>query len=103
MHIMCMQMSTAIIEKQIVFNIWKTVHDNNHENGVYAYVSSFPFVWGDRGAARNFFTVLSDSLVHPPLSLVFFFQSYPLLSLIFDNGGPHLHTHNMHIILQHFK
>ena len=21
----------------------------------------------------------------------------------FDNGGPHLHTYNMHIILQHFK
>ena len=44
---MCMQMSTAIIEKQIFFNIWKTVHDNNHENGVYTYVSSFPFVRGE--------------------------------------------------------
>ena len=32
MHIMCMQMMTAIIEQQIIFNIWKTVHDNNHEN-----------------------------------------------------------------------
>ena len=39
MHIMCMQMRTAIIEKQIVLNIWKTVHDNNHDNGVYTYVS----------------------------------------------------------------
>ena len=39
MHIMCMQMRTAIIEKQIFFNIWKTVHDNNHEHGVYTYVS----------------------------------------------------------------
>ena len=38
MHMMCMQMRTAIIEKQIFFNIWKTVHDNNHENGVYTYV-----------------------------------------------------------------
>ena len=28
-----------------------------------------------RGAARNFFTASSDSLFHPPLSLVFFFQS----------------------------
>ena len=27
------------------------------------------------GAARNFFTASSDSLFHPPLSLVFFFQS----------------------------
>ena len=44
---MCMQMSTAIIEKQIVFNIWKTVNDNNHENCVYTYVSSFPFVRGE--------------------------------------------------------
>ena len=44
---MCMQISTAIIEKQIFFNIWKTVHDNNHENGVYTYVSSFPFVRGE--------------------------------------------------------
>ena len=34
-----MQMRTAIIEKQIFFNIWKTVHDNNLENGVYTYVS----------------------------------------------------------------
>ena len=42
-----MQMSTAIIEKQIFFNIWKTVHDNNHENGVYTYVSYFPFVRGE--------------------------------------------------------
>ena len=24
-------------------------------------------------------------------------------NLFFENGGPHLHTHNMHIILQHFK
>ena len=24
-------------------------------------------------------------------------------NMFFDNGGPHLHTHNMHIILQHFK
>ena len=39
MHIMYMQMRTAIIEKQIFFNIWKTVHDNNHEHGVYTYVS----------------------------------------------------------------
>ena len=39
MHIICMQMRTAIIEKQIFFNIWKTVHDNNHENGVHIYVS----------------------------------------------------------------
>ena len=28
-----------------------------------------------RGAARNFFTASSDSLFHPPLYLVFFFQS----------------------------
>ena len=42
-----MQMSTAIIEKLIFFNIWKTVHDYNHENGVYTYVSSFPFVRGE--------------------------------------------------------
>ena len=27
------------------------------------------------GAARNFFTASSDSIFHPPLSLVFFFQS----------------------------
>ena len=39
MHIMCMQMRTAIIEKQIFFNIWKTVHDYNHEIGVHIYVS----------------------------------------------------------------
>ena len=39
MHIMSMQMRTAIIEKQIFFNIWKTVHDSNHENGVYTSVS----------------------------------------------------------------
>ena len=39
MHIVCRQMRTAIIEKQIFFNIWKTVHYNNHENGVYIYVS----------------------------------------------------------------
>ena len=32
-------MRTAIIEKTIFFNIFKTVHDNNHENGVYTYVS----------------------------------------------------------------
>ena len=39
MHIVCMQMRTAIIEKQFFFNIWKNVHYNNHENGVYIYVS----------------------------------------------------------------
>ena len=26
MHMMCMQMRPAIIEKQLFFNIWKTVH-----------------------------------------------------------------------------
>ena len=36
--------------------------------------SSFSLCQG-RGAARNFFTVSSDSLLHPPLSLVVFFQS----------------------------
>ena len=68
---MCMQMSTAIIEKQIFFNIWKTVHDNNHENGVYTYVSSFPFVRGEVLPA----TCSPPHLFHPPLSLVLFFQS----------------------------
>ena len=63
---MCMQMSTAIIEKQIFFNIWKTVHDNKHENGVYTYVSSLPFVRGE---------VLPASFSPSHLSLVFFFQS----------------------------
>ena len=24
-------------------------------------------------------------------------------NLFFDNGGPDLHTHNMHMVLQHFK
>ena len=24
-------------------------------------------------------------------------------NLFFDNDGPHLHKHNMHMILQHFK
>ncbi len=35
---------------------------------------SFPLCQG-WGAARNFFTASSDSRCHPPLSLVFFFQS----------------------------
>ena len=36
--------------------------------------SSFSLCQG-WGAARNFFTASSDSIFHPPLSLVFFFQS----------------------------
>ena len=41
----------------------------------FSLSSSFPFCQG-RGAARDFFTASSDSLFHPPLPLVFFFQSY---------------------------
>ena len=40
----------------------------------YSLSSSFSLCQG-RGAARNFFTASSDSLFHPPLSLVFIFQS----------------------------
>ena len=29
------------------FNIWKIVHDNDHEHGIYTYVSSVPFVRGE--------------------------------------------------------
>ena len=37
----------------------------------------FPFVRGDRGAARNFFTVSSDIPFHPPLLyIVFFFHLF---------------------------
>ena len=37
--------------------------------------------------------------------MIIIMHSFPDIeeNLFFDNGGPHLHTHNMHIILQHFK
>ena len=37
--------------------------------------------------------------------MIIIMHSFPNIEehLFFDNGGPHLHTHNMHIILQHFK
>ena len=37
--------------------------------------------------------------------LIIIMHSFPDIEdyLFFDNGGPHLHTHNIHIILQHFK
>ena len=40
-----------------------------------AYFSSSFSICQGRCAARNVFTASSDSLFHPPLSLVFFFQS----------------------------
>ena len=37
--------------------------------------------------------------------MIIIVHSFPDIeeNLFFENGGPHLHTHNMHIILQHFK
>ena len=37
--------------------------------------------------------------------MIFIMHSFPNIeeNLFFDNGGPHLHTHNMHIILQHLS
>ena len=37
--------------------------------------------------------------------MIIIMHSFPDIeeNLFLDNGGPHLHTHNMHIILQHFK
>ena len=37
--------------------------------------------------------------------MIIIMHSFPDIeeNLFFDNGGPHLHTHNMHIILQHLK
>ena len=47
-------------------------HNETHHD--ISLSSSFSLCQG-QGAARNFFTASSDSLFHPPLSLVFFFQS----------------------------
>ena len=37
--------------------------------------------------------------------MIIIMHSFPDIeeNLFFDNGGPHLHTHSMHMILQHFK
>ena len=37
--------------------------------------------------------------------MIIIMHSFPDIeeNLFFDNGGPHLHTHNMHMILQHFE
>ena len=37
--------------------------------------------------------------------MIIIMHSFPDIeeNLFFDNGSPHLHTHNMQIILQHFK
>ena len=85
---------------EIFFNIWKTVHDNNHDNCVYTYVSRvkdyiyisspFPFVGGD---------VLPATFSPPHLiifsTLLCLFSSYsnipPLLS------SSHLSSHSPRI------
>ena len=46
--------------------------DIKHGTSLSLFLVSLCQGWG---AARNFFTASSDSLFHPPLSLVFFFQS----------------------------
>ena len=50
---------------------------NELDTALYKYISlsSSCSLCRGWGAARNFFTASSDSLFHPPLSLVFFFQS----------------------------
>ena len=53
------------------------------------------------GAARNFFTASSDSLFHPPLSLVFFFQSSssPALLTSLLTQSSHLSLGLPHLLL----
>ena len=48
------------------------------------------FLFFPLSGARNFFTASSDSLFHPPLSLVFFFQSssYPAFLTSLDTVLP---------------
>ena len=59
------------------------------------------------------YDILSDIMnIHDPgnicvdtISMIIIMHSFPDIeeNLFFDNGGPHLHTHNMPIILQHVK
>ena len=62
----CWQSTTAyiiVIDKKYYYKI------------IHSFISSSFSLCRGWGAARNFFTASSDSLFHPPLSLVFFFQS----------------------------
>ena len=66
-----------------------------------------------RPPTRSHYDILSDimrildhgNIYVDTIFMIIIMHSFPNIeeNLFFDNGGPHLHKHNMHIILQHFK
>ena len=75
------------------------MHDNNHENGVYTYVSSFPFVRGEVLPAT--FSPPHLIVFSTLLCLVFFFQSSssPVFLASLLTQSSHLSIDLSHLLL----
>ena len=76
---------------------------------IYMYMYMYMYIY-----IHSHYVILSDIMIildHGNIIcvdtffMIIIMHSFPDIEekLFFDNGGPHLRTHNMHIILQHFK